>query len=231
MEYNLSDNIEVQSLELFKVHKGLQLIEEDGSICIKGSLPFSATLYGTCPIVDCYNIKIHIPTDYPNKPPTTTECDGRIPRTFHTNPDGTLCLGSPLEVRMKFKGSLLNYVQKLIIPFLYSFSFYEKYGKLPYGELSHGSLGIVESYKELFGVSDSKIVLGLLNILARGKYRGHHDCPCGSKKRLRNCHGSQLLDLMNYQSKDEFMFDLNQCSSVIRKGRDRSVSNQYSRKS
>ena len=210
------DQIEIDFNELKVIYQDFRLFREEGETHIVGDLPFSATYNGKSPIIDQYKIKILLPKDYPNSPPKSMECDGRIPKSFHTNPDATLCLGAPLEVRMKFNGNLLDYVKKLVIPYLYSYSFYEKYGEMPYGELSHGGRGILESYQELFDLTSSKCILNLLEILATGKFRGHLDCPCGSRMKLRKCHGPQLIQLSNYQTKFDFINDFNDCAILFR---------------
>ena len=38
------------------------------------------------------------------------------------------------------------------MPYLYGHSHYEKRGKMPFGELSQGTKGIIEDLAELFGV-------------------------------------------------------------------------------
>ncbi|TCZ71456.1 hypothetical protein E0485_22660 [Paenibacillus albiflavus] len=211
------DQIEIDFNELKVLYQDLRLLREEGDAYIVGDLPFSATYNGNSPIIDQYKIKILLPKDYPKSPPKLMEFGGRIPKSFHTNPDGTLCLGAPLEVRMKFNGNLLSYVKELVIPYLYSYSYYEKYGDMPFGELSHGGRGILESYQELFVLTSSECVLDLLEILATGKFRGHLDCPCGSRMKLRKCHGPQLIQLSNYQTKFDFINDYNDCAILFRK--------------
>lgn len=217
MRNTISVTIENQFEELRSIYQYLQLIREEENTYIVGQLRFSASYLGSSPIYDQYDIKIFIPEDFPNEPPRTFECSGKIPSNFHTNPDGTLCLGSPLEVRMKFKNNLLIYVQDLVVPFLYSYSHYQKYGKLPYGELSHGALGILESYKEMLRVTNNNVVLKFLYILATGKYRGHHVCPCGSAMKIRKCHGPQILTLMKYQDTVEFTQEYMECLNFVSK--------------
>lgn len=33
----------------------------------------------------------------------------------------------------------------------------------------------------------------LMHFIKSQQYRGHHSCPCGSGKPLRNCHGQAML--------------------------------------
>lgn len=184
---------------------------------VRGNLSFAAQ-YSEAAIVDSFAIEITLSCDYPSVPPTTRECGGRIPADFHTNRDGTLCLGSPLDVKMKFGANphLLGYVTSLVIPYLFSFSYWSKHGEMPYGELPHGGEGILEYYRDLFGVGSNSAAVCLLVILATGSYRGHHECLCGSGLRLRKCHGPALIQVLKHMCPTEFLDDLIQCVAYLK---------------
>lgn len=113
--------------------------------------------------------------------------------------------------------SFLGYVKNCLIPYLYSFSYKCRYGQLPFGELSHGLIGIREHYLELFHLKDVQSLSGLIAILAQENYRGHVLCPCGSGKRLRSCHGGQLLEIMKLETPAYFqsLFKIIRPSSVV----------------
>ena len=147
--------------------------------------------------------------------PKAKEIGGRIPcdPDSHVNGDGAMCLGASFEIRRKYKQyrSLLAFVNRLLVPFLYSFSFKEKYGHMPLGELSHGRKGVVEYYKEFFGTDSDLSVLELLKIIVEDNYRGHISCPCESRKRLRNCHGPQIREIKDQQSREQFFSDFLYC--------------------
>lgn len=177
----------------------------EGPWYVRGQLKFSRA-YLKQNIEDEYSIEILIPQDYPLVLPKTFETGGRIPRDFHQYQDGSLCLGAPLATKQKFRKqpSLFGYVEGSVIPYLYSYSYKCKFGKLPFGELSHGGKGILEYYQEVFSVRDPRRVRKFLQILADGNYRGHSRCPCGTGKRLRSCHGELLLELMLLQTPAEF---------------------------
>ncbi len=150
------------------------------------------------------------PGDYPQNPPTVKETGNRIPKDKdnHVYPvDGTLCLGVPLAVKRTFaqQRNLLWYVRKQVVPFLFSHSYKREHGVMPFGELRHGSEGILDYYKELFTIEDDWSVLGLLKILADDNYKGHTLCPCGSNQKLRHCHGNILREIKEYQSRNSFL--------------------------
>jgi hypothetical protein len=62
-------------------------------------------------------------------------------------------------------------------------------------QLAHGADGIRAFYAELLGTGDMNVIRGYLACLAAKKVKGHWECPCGSGKRLRECHGTRVLDL------------------------------------
>jgi hypothetical protein len=69
-------------------------------------------------------------------------------------------------------------------------------GKLwPFGERPHGVPGLLESYGELIGTTDARSLLRYLDYLSKETVKGHWECPCGSKKRLRDCHLEVLKSL------------------------------------
>jgi len=201
--------IRQQFEELSETYSGLRLCEDTpGRWTIRGVFSFSATFQGET-IPDSFSVLIRLQDDYPDSPPTVQETGGRIPPDFHQYPDRTLCLGAPVEVWRRFKSDprLITFVETLVVEYLYGYAYFEKYGEMPFGELSHGAQGIREYYQELFGTDDAQIILALLKVMADGTYRGHHICPCGSVKILRKCHGPAMLELLKQLPKERFICD------------------------
>lgn len=203
------ESIIKEFIQVQEKYCGLELRKGEKSLEVVGILAFSAFFEQHKEINDVYEIVITIPEDYPHEAPVTKEISGKIPRRFHTNPDGTLCLASPLGIQItrSKNNTLLGYIENLVIPFLYSYSYKEQEGELPFGELPHGNLGIMTYYKDLFQVSDNEKVLKLLKILSFERYRGHWICPCGFGKKLRHCHGAQLRYLWELQAKKIYKND------------------------
>jgi hypothetical protein len=201
--------IRQQFEELVQTFPGLMLCQDaPGRWVIRGTLSFSATFQAVT-IADEFSILIMLPDDYPDSPPLVQETGGRIPANFHQYGDRTLCLGAPVEVVRRFKADprLVAFVEKLVVEYLYGYAHLEKHGTLPFGELSHGCQGIREYYQEAFCTDNVQIALTLLKVLADGTYRGHHACPCNSRKILRKCHGQVLLGLLKHQPKERFLRD------------------------
>lgn len=193
--------------ELRAVYPELALQCQDSNWSIQGLLNFSAEYAGQR-IDDKYSVLILVSSDYPNSLPNAFETENRIPADFHKLHDGSLCFGELLAVKCKFleEPTLLGFVKNCLIPYLYSYSHKCRYGKLPFGELSHGLEGILEHYLDFFHLEDERALSGLIAILAQGNYRGHIFCPCGSGKRLRSCHGEKVHEMMRFSSTDYFQY-------------------------
>lgn len=212
-----SELVEKHYYELISIYPGL-ILEKKVDDCwrVSGILKFEKS-YNEVIIGDEYAIEIYISQYYPHEPPVVFERGNRIPRDFHKLEDNALCLGAPLELRMKFSQTptLLAFVDNFVIPYLYSYSYFEKYGSMPFGELSHGGKGILEYYFSVFDTNDIELVKQLLTILSENRYRGHHICPCGSGLKIRKCHGKKLLEIMKYQTPNGYKYDLSQINYFI----------------
>lgn len=192
--------IDNQYWELIDRYPELRLEYLGGENRIIGKLKFSAN-FQYQRIDDEYVVEVIIPDSYPYSLPIVREKGNKIPRDFHKYRDDSLCLGASLAIKLKFakQPTLLGFIENCVIPYLYSYSYKCTYGFLPFGELSHGWLGVLEYYKDLFDINDERIILRLLKILVHNNYKAHSRCPCGSRKRIRDCHGNFLKKLMPLQ--------------------------------
>lgn len=199
MEGVLSKELQYQIRELNDVHKGLISIVENGTeTVISGPLSFEACVDELETIIDTFDIEITIPNNFPEKLPQVREIGRRIDIDYdHINSDRSLCLAVPIEERRVFleQPSLLGFVNRLVIPYLYGYCYWKKYGHYPFGEAEHGEEGILRHYMDTLELTDEVTVLAVISFLYEHGYRGHHDCPCGSGKKVRACHGPALLSL------------------------------------
>lgn len=167
-----------------------------------------------------FNLEIVVPGDFPLAFPKVKELSNYIDENYpHRYTDGQFCLASDLELKMLFSQDtdICSFIEKYVIPYLYTYRFYKEYGVYPYGERSHGPMGNLEYLRDLFGVDDWGQVLDIMLFVVQSPYRGHLLCPCGSGKRIRNCHGEILKKVMNAELQDE-------CREIlleIKKGCDR----------
>jgi hypothetical protein len=167
----------------------------DGTLRISGTLGFSAQPAGQKLISDSYEIDISVPATYPRAIPFVRETAARIPEDFHKLDTGHLCLGSPTRIRfiLAENPSLLSFVERCVIPYLYGYSIAEAGGALPFGELQHGSQGLRDDLASLLGIEDDHTLFDFVRLLAMKKRRANKvPCPCGSSLRLGRCHNRRL---------------------------------------
>ena len=195
----MREDLREQLAELTGVYTGLRrVVDGDVHILVSGSLRFEASADGLETIAESFDIELSVPHAFPDSSPQAKEIGGRIGADYdHLNPDGTLCLAVPIEQRRLFleQPTLLGFVNLLLVPYLYGFSFWTKHGYHPFGEAPHGAEGILDHYVETLGLEGPVCALAVISFLFEHGYRGHHDCPCGSGRRVRVCHGSVLRAL------------------------------------
>jgi hypothetical protein len=166
----------------------------------------SAVVHGTygIPIPDShdqieYGICILLVDRYPKQLPVLFCNDPKLPIgniDRHIMDDGSACLGiyADLMIRWLRKPDIVNFLENFAAPFLVWQAYFDAHQRPPsWGQRSHFADGILEYYAELLGVGKRKSVVDFMKLLARkNQPKGHEMCPCGSGKRLRNCH-RQLL--------------------------------------
>lgn len=170
------------------------------ALVVEGQLGF-AVPFKSLTIQDEYQIRIRFPPKYPREPPIVFDVGCKIPRKFaHFMPDGSLCLGAPEDVRVRFDShrNLLRFVDVQVVPYLFSASYFREYGEMPFGELQHGGLGLLQFYAEYFETELWPTLL-LLQYLVDGK-DSSRACPCGSGTQIEYCHGGKLDTLRPHLS-------------------------------
>ena len=175
----------------------LQPTKRDETL-IAGSLEFSAQTRGQKLISDRYEISCSVPAEYPRAIPLVRETATRIPRDFHKLNSGHLCLGSPTRLRLILAEtpSLLAFVERCVIPYLYGYSIVESGGVLPFGELSHGPRGLRDDLASMIGMDDDLVLLDFVRLLAMKKRKANKlPCPCGTGRRLGRCHSRKVNTL------------------------------------
>lgn len=189
--------IEEQIQEILKRFSGLKLNKIGSNILISGKIDVNCEHLDEH-IIDEYEVMITI-NNYPEKLPIIRETNKRISLKYgHVYKDGELCLATDDEIKLTLgeNFTLNQWIDNFVIPYLFGYSYFEKYGVMPFGERSHGTKGIREFYKDFFKVDTEEKAINFLNFIASFKtykYKGHHICPCGSGKRIRDCHKSILL--------------------------------------
>jgi|SRR5882724_2376444 len=160
---------------------------------LKGRFVFVAHHAKEGEVQDSFALQIDVPKSFPKDLPKVRETDGKIPRTgdYHVNSDGTLCLGSPLGLLVKISKSpsLNGFAENCLVPYLFAISRKLKVGgPLPFGELAHGSTGMLADYAHLFGLKCPERARYALQLLGMKKRRANkHLCPCNCGIRVGRC--------------------------------------------
>lgn len=172
----------------------MSLVPSRGSsLVIKGVFSFLATPKGRLSITDSYRIKITVPDEFPRAVPTVTETTRKIPRDgkHHVNPDGSLCMGSPLRLLQKISENpnLVGFSKNCLVPYLYGVTYKLQIGEeFPFGELPHGEKGILDDYLILFGLKTTDQVKQALILLGmKERIANKQSCPCDCGQRLSKC--------------------------------------------
>jgi len=173
----------------------LYLVQRDETMIVAGIFP----LVDGQRVVDRFVIELELPRTYPKGVPVLREVGGRIPRTAdrHVEGDGKACIFLPDEYCYKHPNGmdLIDFLRGPVLGFLVGQSLAERGQPWPQGERAHGTDGITAFYSELVGSADSATIQRYLEALTAKQLRGHSSCPCGSGKRLRECHQECLLKL------------------------------------
>lgn len=153
-----------------------------------------------------FSVKMFVPAGYPTDEPVLFVEPDEIPwkldrHVYEKSGIGCLCARSEVRMHWPWGSDLTEFVTKLVHPFLVGQFYYDTHGQWPpTGERSHGRDGILEAFTELlepeFGEPRERQIRSVLHLLARkNSPKGHEFCPCGSGKRLRDCHRSVIARL------------------------------------
>lgn len=190
-------------------HIGELLVDVDGTLAqhqpeLKSSLlPHGISIDGTFVCTsdagpfDRFEIKIELSELFPDQEPRLTETGGRIPATLkrHIFSSGSCCLGLWEAWLLKtptpdFEAYLLGPVTSYFV----SQSIFEQTGEWPFGEQGHSADDIVATYADALGLPSDADRAAYLRLLTQPLLGGNPVCPCGSGKRLRECHWNDIRD-------------------------------------
>lgn len=182
--------------ELLARYPGLRLVPSGSmTLRVEGTLRFCANGTKTEVIEDGYDVRVEAPETFPERMALAWETGGRIPSDYHKLTNGALCLGSRVRLRLQMGGSpsLLRFVERCVIPYLYGYSYSVKHGAPPFGELAHGELGSLQDLAGLLEVEDLDVAFRYCTLAATKRRRANKQpCPCGSGRRLGRCHGRRV---------------------------------------
>lgn len=172
-------------------------------------------VYGNVHIIDIFKIGIIASDKYPVELPVMIELGGRTDaiaekykiknrQDLHYNIKSRVaCLCVKQEEKIKFPdgSNLVTYIDDLVIPYLYGLSYFDQNGKWPWGEYSHGGLGLLEFYAD--DQSEQKIddIKQTAKVFVADnnwkeyskqirKPSAQKACICGSGRQFQRCHPS-----------------------------------------
>jgi hypothetical protein len=181
--------------EVSSAYPNLHFYVENDLVFIRGTFP----ILHDGKILDRYSVEILLVHDYPESIPIVREIGGRIPRApdYHMNPGGDACLFLPDERWAVYPAgtSFIDFLKGPVHNFFLGQALVQTDQPWPFGQHGHGANGIRDYYSKLLGTEDPIAILKYLGYLSKPCLKGHWDCPCGSGRRLRNCHLNMLNDL------------------------------------
>lgn len=124
----------------------------------------------------------------------------------HIYEDRECCVGvGELEIFSKFTDFKINikeYLEHLVIPYLFSQSYFDYYGEWPFGEYSHGLEGAKEKLVEIFKVNNFKEVISVSKRTLNKKIGRNRMCPCRSGKKYRDCHEKVINKILSWNKSE-----------------------------
>ena len=185
-------------------HPNLHIaVDEGGRLLIRGTL----SVESDGDVLDRFLIEILFPENYPKGVPVVREIGGRLPwdRARHVNPeDGSACLFIRDERWRAWPvgSSFRSFLDVPVRNYFLGQSFVEMGLPWPFGQWEHGEIGVEEFYKELLATDDLSVVQAYLECLSAKKLKDHWACPCGSGRRIMQCHWKRVTELRKQISRE-----------------------------
>lgn len=149
--------------------------------------------------IDTFDIGMLVQEDFPESEPVVFETGGRIPRIAdrHVYPKHGNCCITVWEhwLATETDRSFAAFMTGPLRQYFLSQVVFEAKGHWPLGERAHDLQGLADAYLDALAIDDLEKLVPYLRHLRRPSPKGHWYCPCGSGKRLRNCHPDELAAL------------------------------------
>lgn len=203
---NLDANVAIfygEALKILSKYPKLEILRKDNTVFLSGELDL---IDDAGFLQDSYFIEIHPTENYPFQFPYLYEKGGKIPLNidWHVYNDGHCCIKTMPEEWLTCKNgiSLDYFILSEVIPYLFNQTFRRLNGYF-LNERSHGILGEIEFFQELFATKSlSKIISWLIFVMTNQEPNRVSDCFCGSKIRYRLCHREAFRKLKKLDSQE-----------------------------
>nr|MBC7613692.1 SEC-C domain-containing protein [Pseudopedobacter sp.] len=166
-----------------------------------------------------FNIGITVPQSYPHCIPVIIERSEIIPRDidWHISQEGLCCVDvSPNLIAMSKRGiHICDFIKRKIYPYFANQIYKLSENKYADKEYAHHIQGIIQYYVEDLNISDEKTILLVLQQIISMPHIGRNQkCPCGSEKKIKNCHQLSVETIKSF-GEDRIKSDLNNIKDYI----------------
>lgn len=204
---SVDENKEEQVVELLEAYEGLSVVESGTDrIRILGEMHVFRTGLGFT-LDRTYGVEILVPLKS-DELPKIMDVSGAVSDNYpHRYGTGELCLEVDAVIWFRLIDGLrlVGWMEEFVEPFFFSYEYYDRFGFFPFGERPHGLGGVMDAYKGIFRELQSESVWRLMVYCGKKQYRGCDACPCGSDRRVKECHGEVLFPLMTDCRKKEII--------------------------
>ncbi|MDO5649984.1 MAG: hypothetical protein Q4G11_05205 [Gallicola sp.] len=166
------DAVLAECKKILDSYPHMKLKEKNGLAMLEGRIILEAH-YNGVHLSDYYECRLVLPQEYPGELPVFYELSDKVPKEFgHKYSDCSCCLGVEADLRIRFaKNQTLEYfIKEFVYSYLYSATYFRRFGSYPFGQRSHDTQGVLEFYLEFWGVVEERTVLSLMHLALLPRY-------------------------------------------------------------
>jgi len=202
-------------LNLLKAYPELRIVPITGSTLeFKGKINAKVKYKELETLEFAYDLKIIIPEKFPNELPDFYMLDKSVKPdvNLHIEKDGKICLGVPLRLMMELNKvhTINNYIENVLIPYLYGLTYKLKYKKkkFPFDEIGHYEKGLLVEYKKMLQLNDKSSIIKAFELLGMDRGDAHFEkCPCGCGNLYMICTYMNILEKYRYLANKEWYIE------------------------
>ena len=205
-----TDSARTQIAQLLQHYPYLVVVQSDSRLIRVRGFILVYRRYNGYTVRERYNLEINIPIES-DMLPFIIDIDRQIKHDYphYDHRTGKLCLATDAQIRMHYIDGfdLVAWMFDFVEVYYFTYEFRQRFGFYPFGERAHGMKGIKQTYQEWLHAKDEEEAYRLMKFIQEHEYRGHVFCPCGSRTRLRNCHGEAVLPFYNDARKRKLLLN------------------------
>lgn len=205
-----TETITPQIAQLLNEYPDLIVVQSDSQVV---RLHGHITVFRSCndfTLRKTYALDVVIPIGS-DRLPFVIDIDRQIRQDYqhYYYQNGMLCLETDSKIRIRFIDgfNLVEWMSEFVEIYYFSYEYYERYGSFPFGDRDHDIIGVIQTYQDLLIAKNEAEAYKLMKFIKDHEYRGHHTCPCGSGRSLRNCHGQAMLRFYKDARSKKIMID------------------------